>query len=140
MTFKGNTFLDSFWRVKIIVQIWICLNLPKQNFSSPRLIVKKPIPITLFHNVASQFILLQICISICLTLILSQNIWEIWPHVVRKWRCFRATPPHHQKQNTWWQKKKVFGGEAWGLPSVLSIHKFSNYRSAVVFWHICFAM
>ena len=32
-----------------------------------------------------------------------------------------------------YRKQKVFSGEPWGLPSVLSIHKFSNYRSAVVF-------
>ena len=32
-----------------------------------------------------------------------------------------------------YRKQKVFSGEAWGLPSVPSIHKFSNYRSAVVF-------
>lgn len=52
----------------------------------PRLIFKKTVPSSLFHRAKAVFLL------ICLTLKLSQNSWEIWPHVVRTLRYFLATP------------------------------------------------
>lgn len=51
----------------------------------------------------------------------------------KKIKVFHGNPPPKKKAELLTAENKVFCGEPRGLPSVLSIHEFSNYRSAVVF-------